>query len=154
MKELTDARITRLAEQADVDLGPLSTYRRLVGGDGVPVFTGVQTCESGYMTPLHSHPYVELLFVIEGEATVYLEGREHAAQTLGAGDMIALPPDIPHVFGNAGGRSLRILGIHASPERVVNLADGTRTGAHGFIKYGEAVSPDSAGQRDESGAKP
>ena len=137
-----------------MDFGPLSTYRRLVGGDGVPVFTGVETCSAGYMTPMHSHPYVELLFVIEGEATVYLEGREHAAQTLGAGDMIALPPEIPHVFGNAGSRTLRILGIHTSPERVVNLADGTRTGEHGFIKYGEAASPDSAGQRDESGAKP
>ena len=154
MKELTDARITRLAEQVDVDFGPLSTYRRLVGGDGVPVFTGVQTCESGYMTPMHSHPYVELLFVIEGEATVYLEGREHAAETLRAGDMVALPPDIPHVFGNAGSRTLRILGIHTSPERVVKRADGARTGAHGFTDDKSGASADPAGQRKAPGMTP
>lgn len=145
MNNLTEPRIARLAEQADVNFGPLSLYRRLVGGDEVPVFTGIQTCASGYMTRMHWHPYVELLFVIEGEATIYLEGREDAAEKLGAGDMVALPPNIPHVFGNAGDKTLRILGIHTSPERVVNFTDGARTQAHGFVDYGDsAVAPTGA----------
>jgi len=144
MSNLTEPRIARLAEQADVNFGPLSFYRRLVGGDEVPVFTGIQTCESGYMTRMHWHPYIELLFVIEGEATIYLEGREDAAEKLGAGDMVALPPNIPHVFGNAGQKTLRILGIHTAPERVVNFTDGTMTQAHGFVDYGDnAAAPAS-----------
>ncbi|MBK8065972.1 MAG: cupin domain-containing protein [Betaproteobacteria bacterium] len=146
---LTEARIARLAEQADVNFGPLASYRRLVGGDGVPIFTGIQTCEPGYMTRMHWHPYVEALFVIEGEATVYLEGREAQAQRLTAGDIVALPPNIPHVFGNPGTRTLRMLGIHSSPERIVNFVDGTKTGAHGFVDYGvdtgQPVAPAAAG---------
>ena len=135
----TDMIIARLAEQSDVDFGPLSTYRRLVGGDAIPVFTGVQTCAPGYRTKFHSHPYTELLFVIEGEAFFCFEGRENERHILAAGDMIALPPGIPHAFGNAGHNTLRVLGIHNSPERVVNFSDGTSTGAHGFADYGAGV---------------
>jgi len=145
MNTLTEPRIARLAEQSDVNFGPLSSYRRLVGGGEVPVFTGIQSCEPGYMTRMHWHPYIELLFVIEGEATVYLEGRENAAQRLVAGDMVALPPDIAHVFGNAGTKTLRILGIHTSPERIVNFVDGTRTSAHGFVDYGTGAGGPLAG---------
>jgi len=142
MDALKKPRVVRLAEQVDVNFGPLSTYRRLVGGGEVPAFTGIQSCEPGYMTRMHWHPYVELLFVIEGEAIVYLEGGEDGAERLGAGDMVALPPDIPHVFGNAGTETLRILGIHTSAERVVNFTDGTQTGAHGFVDYsGGAGAP-------------
>lgn len=135
MKTLTETRIARLAEQTGIDFGPLSTYRRLIGGNGVPIFTGLQICEPGYMTPMHSHPYVELLFVVEGEAVVYLEGGENAVETLAAGDMVALPAEIPHVFGNAGNRTLRILGIHTSPERIVKLAADAATGDHGQVDY-------------------
>lgn len=142
IEPMTEPRIVRLAEQPDVNFGPLSTYRRLVGGDGVPAFTGIQTCAPGYMTRLHSHPYIELLFVVEGEAVVHLEGRENDVKHLGTGDMVALPPHIPHVFGNAGTRTLRIMGIHTSPERVVNFSDGTKTAGHGFVDYG---TPPGAG---------
>ena len=38
----------------------------------------------------------------------------------GAGDMIALPACVPHVFRNAGDGQLRLLGIHASPSRIVH----------------------------------
>jgi mannose-6-phosphate isomerase-like protein (cupin superfamily) len=34
--------------------------------------------------------------------------------------MIALPANTPHVFSNPGPDTLRLLGIHHSPERVVN----------------------------------
>ena len=129
---MVNARIARLAEQVDVNFGALSTYRPLVGGEGVPVFTGVQTCAPGYRTRMHWHPYVELLFVIEGEALVYLEGREDEIQHLGPGDIVALPPHIPHVFGTSGEQPLRILGIHTQADRIVNFTDGTRTAAHGF----------------------
>jgi len=137
-EQMTEPLIVRLAEQPDVNFGPLSVYRKLVGGDRapVPVFTGVQSCAPGYETRLHSHPYTELLFVVEGEAFVYLEGREHVRHRLTPGDMVALPPKIAHVFGNAGSGTLRLLGIHTSPERIVDFSDGTDTGRHGFVDYG------------------
>ncbi|MBL8381682.1 MAG: cupin domain-containing protein [Burkholderiales bacterium] len=128
---LSAPRIARLSEASDQDFGPLSTYRRLLGGEGMPVFTGVQTCAPGYRTPLHSHPYVELLFILEGEAAVYFEGDTAPAHTLGPGDIVALPAELPHAFGTAGAAPLRLLGIHANPERIVAVRDGTPVDANG-----------------------
>jgi mannose-6-phosphate isomerase-like protein (cupin superfamily) len=42
---------------------------------------------------------------------------------LSPGDMIALPACIPHVFRNACGGVLRLLGIHTSPTRIVHRVD-------------------------------
>ena len=66
MRPASEARVVRLAEAEPVAFGPLATYQKLTGEDGHPVFTGVQTCQPGYATPLHWHPYVESLFVLEG----------------------------------------------------------------------------------------
>jgi mannose-6-phosphate isomerase-like protein (cupin superfamily) len=120
MRPSAEARIVRLAEADSVSFGPLSYYQKLTGEDGLPVFTGVQTCQPGYATPLHWHPYVECLFVLEGTLEAWLEGQEAAPARLGPGDMIALPACTPHVFRNAGDTTLRIVGIHASPTRIVH----------------------------------
>ncbi|MGE0418329.1 MAG: cupin domain-containing protein [Acetobacteraceae bacterium] len=120
MRPQTTARVIRLAEVAKTSFGPLSDYQRMTGEDGHPVFTGVQTCQPGYATPLHWHPYVETLFVLEGTMEAWLEGQEADPVRLGPGDMIALPACTPHVFRNGGDGVLRILGIHASPTRIVN----------------------------------
>ena len=119
MRPQAEAKITRLAEVEPTNFGPLAEYRRLTGQDGMPIFTGVQTCEPGYATPMHWHPYVECLFVLEGAMEAWLEGQDPVR--LGPGDMIALPACAPHVFRTAGDRTLRILGIHASPTRIVNV---------------------------------
>ena len=66
MRPHTEAKIARLSESEAVSFGPLAHYNKLTGDDGLPIFTGVQTCKPGYQTPLHWHPYVECLFVIEG----------------------------------------------------------------------------------------
>jgi mannose-6-phosphate isomerase-like protein (cupin superfamily) len=120
MRPQTEAKIIRLVETDAVSFGPLSHYQRLTGEDGLPIFTGVQTCQPGYSTPLHWHPYVECLFVLEGTLEAWLEGGESAPARLGPGDMVALPACTPHVFRNGGAGTLRILGIHASPTRIVH----------------------------------
>jgi mannose-6-phosphate isomerase-like protein (cupin superfamily) len=84
------------------------------------VFTGVQTCQPGYATPLHWHPYVECLFVLEGTMEAWLDGQQDHPALLSHGDMIALPACTPHVFRNAGDGVLRLLGIHSSPTRIVH----------------------------------
>ena len=45
---MTQARVIRLSEAEVIPFGPLADYRRMTGDDGLPVFTGVQTCQ-----PLH-----------------------------------------------------------------------------------------------------
>jgi quercetin dioxygenase-like cupin family protein len=116
------ARVTRLSEADPVPFGALAEYRKLTGDDGMPIFAGVQTCQPGYATRRHWHPYVEYLFVIEGEAEAWLDGQEDQPARLAAGDMIALPADAPHAFRNAGPGVLRLLGIHGSPTRIVHYA--------------------------------
>jgi len=75
---------------------------------------------------VHWHPYVEYLFVLEGVLEAWVDGQDGAPARLDVGDMIALPAHTPHVFGNPGPGTLRLLGIHHSPERVVNRIAGGR----------------------------
>jgi mannose-6-phosphate isomerase-like protein (cupin superfamily) len=123
MRPQANAKVIRSQDAAAVSFGPLAQYRRMTGDDGLPIFTGVQTCAPGYATPLHWHPYVEYLFVLEGEMEAWLEGCEATPSRLAPGDMIALPACTPHVFRTAGDTTLRILGIHTSPTRIVNVVD-------------------------------
>lgn len=121
MRPQAEAKVIRSADIEPTHFGPLAEYRRLTGQDGLPIFTGIQTCAPGYATPLHWHPYVECLFVLEGTMEAFLEGQEATAARLGPGDMITLPACTPHIFRTFGDQTLRILGIHASPARIVNV---------------------------------
>lgn len=123
MRPHAEAKIVRLADAEAVSFGPLADYQRLTGDDGLPVFTGVQTCRPGYATPMHWHPYTEYLFVLAGTMEAWLEGQEDQPVRLGPGDMIALPACTPHVFRNADNTVLRLLGIHAAPTRIVHRVD-------------------------------
>jgi len=67
------------AERPSVTLPGGAAYQPIVGddtGDGVPIRTGIQTSQPGYTTPLHSHPYAEVLTVIEGRGEAWLDGEE------------------------------------------------------------------------------
>lgn len=46
-----------------------ATYQTLVGDEhgSTPIRVGIQTSPPGYKTPLHSHPYMETITVLEGE---------------------------------------------------------------------------------------
>ena len=123
MRPKAEATIARLSEAPSVSFGPLADYQRLTGDDGLPVFTGVQTCQPGYATAVHWHPYVECLFVLEGTMEAWLDGQQDAPAKLGPGDMIALPACTPHVFRNAGPGTLRLLGIHNSATRIVHRVE-------------------------------
>ncbi len=97
-----------------VEFGPLAFYHPLIADGDTPVRTGIQTSAPGYVAPMHFHPYVELLFIIEGEAEVWLQGEEDKPSRLGPGDCVALPADIPHSFRTVGDKPMRLLGIHAN----------------------------------------
>src|SRR5438094_107775 len=126
MKEPT---VVRLEETERVSFGPLSHYQLIIGDDEgtTPVRTGIQTAQPGYAAPVHQHPYVEILHILDGVAEAWIDGREHEAVTLRKGDTMAIPPDTPHAFRVIGDETLRLLGTHASPKRIVDYKDGAGT---------------------------
>ena len=54
-----------------------ATYQTVVGDEqgSTPVRLGIQTSPPGYRTPLHSHPYMEALMILEGAGEAWIEGR-------------------------------------------------------------------------------
>ena len=107
MKEPT---VVRLEDTEQVSFGPLSHYQLIIGDDAgsTPVRTGIQTAQPGYVAPVHQHPYVEILHILDGAAEAWIEGREDEAVTL------------------------RLLGTHASPQRIVTYKDGAASDARGY----------------------
>src|SRR4029079_13055581 len=84
--------VVRLEDTEIVKFGPDPTYQLiLVDDEGqTPIRTGIQTSQPGYTAPMHSHPYMEVLHVLDGTAEAWIEGGEEQAVTLRKGDTIAL----------------------------------------------------------------
>jgi len=130
----TAMTVVYLADAEVVSFGPNATYQPILGDaeGSFPVRTGIQTSQPGYVAPLHSHPYTEILHVLEGRAEAWLEGGEAHPTKLGPGDTIAIPPETLHSFRVVGDTPMRLLGTHVSPRRIVNYADGRQTDARGY----------------------
>ena len=130
----TAMTIVYLADTEAVKFGPDATYQPILGdADGrFPIRTGIQTSQPGYQAPLHSHPYIEVLHVLEGRAEAWLEGQETDPVRLGPGDTIAIPAETLHAFRVVGDAPMRLLGTHVSPRRIVRYADGSETDARGY----------------------
>ena len=127
-------KIVLLADTEVVKFGHDATYQPILGdAEGrFPVRTGIQTSQPGYQAPLHSHPYIEILHVLEGRAEAWLDGQESDPVRLGPGDTIAIPPETLHAFRVVGDAPMRLLGTHVSPRRIVNYADGGASDARGY----------------------
>src|SRR4051794_41949029 len=80
------------------------------GGVGVLVIIG--RGPPGRGPSLHTHPYEELLLVQEGSGTFTL-GDE--TLEVGAGELVVVPPGVPHGFKNTGEGVLKQIDIHVSP---------------------------------------
>jgi mannose-6-phosphate isomerase-like protein (cupin superfamily) len=80
---------------------------------GAPFSAYVATAKPGQGPSLHTHPYTEVAFAIEGTAliTVGDEMRE-----VKAGGIVVIPANTPHRFVNSGDAPLRQIDIHASPK--------------------------------------
>jgi mannose-6-phosphate isomerase-like protein (cupin superfamily) len=131
---MAEPKVVRLDETEIVKFGPDASYQPILGDDdgSTPVRIGIQTSQPGYAAPMHSHPYMEILHVLEGVAEAWMEGGERRKVMLQKGDTIALPPNVPHTFRVVGDQPLRTLGTHASPHRIVNYRDGGSTDARGY----------------------
>ena len=131
MKAIT---VIRLDDTERVSFGPLSHYQPIVGDDAgsTPVRTGIQTAQPGYAAAVHSHPYIEILHILDGVAEAWIDGQPESAVMLRKGDTIAVPPETPHAFRVVGDQVLRLLGTHVSPKRIVNYQDGVTSDARGY----------------------
>jgi quercetin dioxygenase-like cupin family protein len=85
----------------------------LVGSDhGLGITLVLVDAPPGRGPRLHTHPYDEVLIVIEGRARLLGEEEEREAV---AGDVVIVPAGVPHGFVNSGAGPLRQVDIHVSP---------------------------------------
>src|SRR5262245_23287977 len=107
-------------------------YQTLVGDEqgSTPIRVAIQSSPLGYKTPLHAHPYMEVLTVLEGKGQASIAGSDALIQ-LEPGVTLVIPADMPHWFIATGDQPLKILGIHASPHRVLRVLDEGDRGGNG-----------------------
>ena len=116
--------VIRHAERPMVPFAGGAQYRTVIGDDtgaGLPIRTGIQTSPPGYQTPIHSHPYVEILTVLEGRGEAWLDGDSQRV-ALEPGVTVAIPERRRHGFRVLGEAPLVTYGIHLSGKRIVDYA--------------------------------
>jgi quercetin dioxygenase-like cupin family protein len=121
--------LIRHAERPRVAFAGGASYCPVVGDDNgadLPIRTGIQTSPPGYETRPHSHPYVEMLTVLDGSGEAWVDGEDGVIR-LEPGLSIALPAGRVHGFRTLGERSLVTFGIHMSVRRIVDYADPAGT---------------------------
>ena len=117
--------VIRHAERPTVDFPGGATYQPIIGDDtgaGLPIRTGIQTSPPGYQTRPHSHPYAEVLTVLEGRGEAWLAG-EDGVVALEPGVSITFPANRVHGFRTVGDRPLITFGIHTFGKRIVDYVD-------------------------------
>jgi quercetin dioxygenase-like cupin family protein len=92
----------------------------------------IQTSQPGYVAAMHSHPYMEVLHILDGSAEAWADGQEDRKVRLEKGDTIVFPANVRHSFEAIGDQVLRFMGIHVSPKRIVNFKDGDAMDARGY----------------------
>ena len=80
--------------------------------EGAPFSSYIVIAKPGQGPSLHTHPYVEVAFTIEGCATITLGDDTREVE---AGGIVVIPANTPHRFVNSGKTILRQIGIHANP---------------------------------------
>jgi mannose-6-phosphate isomerase-like protein (cupin superfamily) len=131
---MDELKVVRLDETEIVTFSPDAVYQPILGDDAgsTPIRTGIQTSQPGYVAPVHRHPYLEVLHILDGMAEAWVDGHEDRKVALRRGDTIAIPPEVPHSFRVVGDEVLRLLGTHVSPRRIVIYKDGRKSDARGY----------------------
>ena len=80
--------------------------------EGAPFSAYIVTAKPGQGPPLHTHPYVEVAFTIEGRAAITVGDETREVR---AGGIVVIPAETPHRFVNSGDTILRQIDVHASP---------------------------------------
>lgn len=64
----------------------------------------------GGVTPKHTHPGEELLYVLEGSVSIEIDGQ--APHVLRAGDTLLIPAGVPHLGRNLGTLPAKIISTY------------------------------------------
>ncbi len=88
------------------------SYEFLGEKQGAPFSAYIVNAKPGQGPPLHTHPYVEVAFTIEGRASITVGNETREVQS---GGIVVIPANTPHRFVNSGTTVLRQIDIHASP---------------------------------------
>ena len=103
-------RTVRWSDQPALPASPNREFRFLVNQDAgcldVTQFVGVIPPGRAGM---HSHVYDEVVYVLEGEGVLHLDGGE--STPIGPGSCIHLPPLREHSLENVGDTPMRVLGV-------------------------------------------
>ncbi|MEK6711199.1 MAG: cupin domain-containing protein [Nitrospinota bacterium] len=84
--------------------------RRVFTGEGAMML--VTEFDAGSTESPHTHPFEQLVFVIEGEVDFDLNGTLHP---LSAGAVFRIPPGTPHGASARGARRCRVLAVYGPP---------------------------------------
>jgi mannose-6-phosphate isomerase-like protein (cupin superfamily) len=102
----------RTVRRADRPTHPAGKERRFeyladeeLGNHDLTQFLGVIDPSN---VPAHGHVYDEVIYVVEGEGTLHLDGKTTPIST---GSCIHLPPKIAHTLENHGPGPMRVLGV-------------------------------------------
>ena len=99
----------RFDDQPELPASSERTFRYLVNEEAgcfdVTQFLGIVQPSKA---PMHSHPYDEVGYIVEGEGVAHVGGR---SAPLRAGSCFHLPPEEVHCIENSGSTAMRILGV-------------------------------------------
>ena len=88
--------------------GGVQTWLATEEETGGAYFLFVDQMEGGKVTPLHTHPADESMYVLEGEILMHMDGDEHR---VASGGLIFAPRGVPHAFMVLSD-SARLLAFH------------------------------------------
>jgi mannose-6-phosphate isomerase-like protein (cupin superfamily) len=127
------AVVTRATAATVIDRGAGVRTIHLTARDrgAVQFLNGITEFAERAELPLHWHNCEESVVVIEGQATIEAGDERH---TLGPGDAVRVPAELPHRFLNDGPERLRILWTYGR-------ADATRTLAATGIAFRVGEEP-------------
>jgi mannose-6-phosphate isomerase-like protein (cupin superfamily) len=104
-----ERRTVRHADRPTLPAGSERRFRYLadeeVGSHDVTQFLGVIDPSRA---PDHGHVYDEVIYVVEGEGMLHLDG---TSTPIGPGSCIHLPPRVEHCLENEGLGPMRVLGV-------------------------------------------
>lgn len=99
----------RFDDQPELPASSERTFRYLVNEDAgcfdVTQFLGIVQPSKA---PMHSHPYDEVGYIVQGEGIAHIGGR---SKPIRAGSCFHLPPEEVHCIENSGAGVMRILGV-------------------------------------------
>jgi len=127
-------KVIRSEDTELISYGPKSDLRVLIGDDAgsTTIRTALQTCKKGYDVPIHCHPYIEYLIVLQGAAEFRIEDNGTQTVVLKKGDSVELRPEVWHAFSAVSDEDTLLMGIHLSRRRIVNYKEEVKTDARGF----------------------